>query len=211
MIVVHSRWPTVALSLGLIGLSAGCLGSPRVVQAGAVEDQSSPKLLPFVYFEDGAFLFVGVDTRAAQYTKDAESMFPVGIGLGNRSRRTLSFDRESFVLETAAGQVNRLVSVREFSEGYKRSATDRELAGHFLEKLQIKFAGSAFRRGTFFPARGSSPVSTAIDKVELGTTDWTHMYLYFPRPSDGLHGRRFKLLVSAAGEPDPIVVAFDVR
>jgi len=208
---MYSRWPFVALALGLIGLAGGCLGSPRVVPAGAVEDPISAKLLPLVYYEDGAVLFVGVDTRAAQYTKDAESLFPVGVGLGNRSRRTLSFDRESFILETAAGQVYRLVSVQEFNEHYKRSATDRQLAETFLEKLQIRFAGSAFRRGTLFPARAGAPDSTAIDKVELGTTDWTHMYLYFPVPSDGLHGRRFKLIVSAEGQLGPIVVSFDVR
>ena len=161
-----------------------------------------------MYQEDGAILFVGVDTRAAQYAKDPKGMFPVGIGLANRSRRALRFTRESFVLETSGGQVYRIVSVQEFNERYERSASDRQLAAPFLEKLAIKLPTRP-RGVAFFPGRGTA--STAMDEFDLATAEWTHLYLYFPMPDDGLHGRRFKLLVRPSDQPDPIVVAFEVR
>jgi len=218
-VVVASRWPSWMLSVGLICLSSGCLGTPRVAPAGATTSPTSPKLLPLVYFEDGAVLFIGADARAAQYAKDGESIFPVGIGLGNRARRTLEFDRESFVLETAAGQRYPLVSVQEFNQDYRRSANDRSLAETFVDALEVKFNPRKFQSRAFFPgrqvaarpARGTPAVESAVDSFVLGTTEWTHMYLYFPMPADGLHRRGFKLLVSVAGEPDPFVVAFEVR
>jgi len=205
-----SRGPFLTLFLALTCLSIGCVGSSRIEPSGTPVESTSPKLLPLVYYEDGAVLFVGVDARAAQYAKDGGAMFPVGIGLGNRARRSLDFDRESFVLETAGGRRYPLVTVQEFNEGYTRSATDRELAGQFLEALQVKFDPRTFRSRAFFPARGTAAVSTAVPAFELGSTDWTHMYLYFPMPEGGLHRQRFKLLVSAKGEPDPFVVAFEV-
>jgi len=210
-VVVASRWPTWTLSLGLICLSSGCLGTPRVGSSSAPGVPTSPKLLPLVYFEDGAVLFIGVDARAAQYAKDGEAMFPVGIGLGNRARRTLKLDREAFALETAAGQRYPLVSVQEFNQDYRRSANDKTLAETFLDALEVKFDPGKFRARALFPARGTPGVGTAVDSFELGTTEWTHMYLYFPLPADGLHRHSFKLLVSVEGEPDPFVVAFEVR
>ncbi len=210
-IVVASRGPFLALSLVLICLSAGCLKSSRITPSGTSAPSTSPTMLPLVYYEDGALLFIGVDARAAQYAKDGDAMFPVGIGLGNRARRSLDFGRESFVLETSAGRRYPIVTVQEFNEGYSRSATDRELAGPFLEALQVKFDPRGFRSRAFFPARGTAVESTAVSAFELGPTDWTHMYLYFPLPEGGLHKERFRLLVSAKGEPDPFVVNFEVR
>jgi hypothetical protein len=197
-----------AVVLGSIALAVGCLGAPRAVPAGEAADPLSPTLLPLVYQEDGAILFVGVDTRAAQYAKDPKSMFPLGLGLANRSHRALRFTRESFELETSSGQIYRIAGVLEFTERYKRSSSDRQLATPFLEKLGIKFARLP-RSVSFFPASGST--GTVVDEFDLATTEWTHFYLYFPMPDDGLHGRRFKLLVRATGQPDPIVVAFEVR
>jgi hypothetical protein len=228
-IVMASRRPLLALTLSVTCLTLACLGPARVAPSASSTASTSPTMLPLVYYEDGAVLFVGVDARAAQYAKDGETMFPVGIGLGNRARRMLDFDRESFILETAEGRRYPLVTVQEFNQGYKRSASDRELAGPFLEALQVKFDPQHFRSRAFFPTRGTSsrdvdqrspgpPGAAAVAlgpqtvaSFELGPTDWTHMYLYFPIPEEGLHKERFKLLVSAKGEPDPFVVGFEVR
>ena len=213
-VVVTPRWPTNVLSLALvaaIGTVPGCLGKTQVSSNPTSKSATSPTMLPLVYNEDGAVLFIGVDTRAAQYAKDGESMFPLGVALGNRSRRTLKLDRESFVLESSTGQRYPLVTVQEFNERYERSSHDRELAQPFLEALQVKFDPAKFRTRAFFPARGTTGVATAVDSFELGTVEWTHMYMYFPMPADGLHRRTFRLLVSPEGEPDPLVVGFEVR
>jgi hypothetical protein len=211
-VAVIPRWPAYALALTLLCASAGCLGKNSTVSSNPnTKGPTSPTMLPLVYNEDGAVLFIGVDTRAGQYAKDGETMFPLGVALGNRSRRTLKLNRESFVVESSSGKRYPLVSVQEFNEHYQRSAHDRELAQPFLEALQVKFAPDKFRSRAFYPARSTTVVATAVDSFELGTTEWTHLYLYFPMPADGLHHRTFRLLVSPDGEPDPLVVGFEVR
>ena len=209
---VIPRWPAYALSVSLLCISAGCLGKNTTVSANpTAKGPTSPTMLPLVYNEDGAILFIGVDTRAAQYAKDGETMFPLGVALGNRAKRTLKFNRESFVVESASKKRYPLVTIQEFNEKYQRSTNDLQLAQPFLEALQVKFAPEKFRARAFFPVRSTTAVATAVDSFELGTTEWTHLYLYFPMPADGLHHRTFRLLVSLDGEPDPLVVGFEVR
>ena len=211
-VVVRLHWSVYLLSLALLcTIPVGCAGKARMASTGTTKNPASPTMLPLVYYEDGAVVFIGVDTRAAQYAKDGESVFPLGLAVGNRARRTIKLDRESFVLETSTGSRYPLVTVQEYNEHKQRSSNDRELAQPFLEALQVKFAPNKFRARAFFPARAATGVATAVDSVELGTTEWTHMYLYFPVPAEGLHRRTFKLLSSVEGEPDPFVVGFEVR
>ena len=211
-VVVTPRWPSCIVPLALVALTAGCVGAGRMTPSGTSSPSTiSPTMLPLVYQEDGAVLFVAVDTRAAQYAQDGETIFPLGVALGNRSRRTLTLDRESFVLETAAVQRYPLTSVAEFNRDYRRSSNDLDLARPFLDALQVKFDPQKFRARAFFPARGGTGTATAVDAFDLGTTEWSHLYLYFPVPPDGLHGHRFKLLVSVDGEPDPFLVSFEIR
>jgi hypothetical protein len=211
-VVVTPRWPSCILPLALFALAPGCVGSGRVTPTGATSaTATSPTMLPLVYQEDGAVLFLGVDTRAAQYARDGETMFPLGVALGNRARRTLTLGRESFTLETQAGERLPLVSVAEFNRDYRRSSSDLDLARTFLDALQAKFDPQKFRARAFFPARGGTGTATAVDAFDLGTTEWTHLYLYFPMPADGVHDRRLELLVTVDGEPDPFLVSFEVR
>ncbi len=206
------RWPAYLLSLSLLCTAPGCLGKNNTVSANpTTKPVTSPTMLPLVYYEDGAVAFIGVDARAAQYAKDGESVFALGLGLGNRARRTIKLDRESFVLETSAGSRYPLVTVQEFNQNYERSTHDTELAQPFLEGLQVKFNPAKFRARAFFPSRSATAGATVVDSFELGTTEWTHMYLYFPIPAEGLHRHTFRLLVSVEGEPDPFVVGFEVR
>ncbi len=198
--------PRTAILATLLGVAAcathfGPGGAPG-------EADISPKLLPFVFYESGSELFTGVDGRAAQYVKDGE-MVPLGLGLANLSMRSLTFTRESFVLECEDGSRYPLVALSEFNRDYKRSRTDARLADTFQEALNARFASYAFRSWRLFPFKGESAAKN--DEIELARRQWTHTYLYFPWPASGVHGKEFVLLVTTKQIPETLVVRFTLK
>ena len=92
-----------AVILGSILLLAPSCATIKSGSVAGAPLGASPKLNPTVFFEDGSVAFIGVDTRAAQYVKDGP-LLPLGIGLANRSKGSLTFTRESFVLEDSEGR-----------------------------------------------------------------------------------------------------------
>lgn len=196
----------VALAVALVILLCGCAGRPRSQPAG--ESGPSPKLNPFVHFEEGKVLFIGVDGRAAQYIEKG-SIFPLGIGLANVSQRPLTLRRESFIIEDANGLRYPVVSQQEFNEDYTRSRTDVRLADSFIEILNGRFANFTYTPWRAFPFKGEN--STVTDVIELGRNYWTWSYLYFPIPEDGIREREFNLLVTVEDRPEPFVVTFSLQ
>ncbi|MBZ5640308.1 MAG: hypothetical protein LAO51_16300 [Acidobacteriia bacterium] len=197
----------VLATLVLAVASGGCV-ERSTGPAPARVAELSPKLNPFVYFEDGAAVFIGVDGRAAQYIK-SESIFPLGLCLANRTKRSLSFSRESFVLEDASRRQVSPVSYEEFASGYARAETDVRLSDTFLEMMQVRFGSFRFASWPLYPAKGV--IATARDRVELGADQYTAFYLYFPLPVGGIHGKSFTLLVRAKEAPETFVVKFGLR
>jgi hypothetical protein len=190
-----------------LALAAGCAKQP-IASATPAGVTMSPKLGPMVYFEQGAVLFVGADSRAAQYMKD-ETMFPVGLGLANTGKEAINFSRESFVLEASDGQRYPLVSLEEFQRDYTRSRTDVRLADSFLEMMNQRFSGHTHLTWPLYPYAGQP--RAVMSEYELGRQFWTHTYLYFPMPEGGIHKQSFSLLVTPRGSDQTFVVRFEVR
>ena len=190
----------------VVAATSGCLTQSKIAPTRASVGLS-PKLNPFVHFEDGAVLFIGVDGRAARYVKEG-SIFPLGIGLANQSREPLTFTRESFVLEAADGTRYPLVSLQEYNRDYTRSRSDLRLADSFSEALASRFSNYGSLRRALYPAKGV--FSTAADSFELGRLIWTRFYVYFPIPESGIHGQQFKLLVDAKDGAETFVVSFSL-
>lgn len=174
-----------------------------------LDKAESPKMSQFVYYEQGKELFIGVDGRAAMYIKQ-ESMFPLGLGLANTGKSGITVTKESFVLETASGERYPPVSYQEYTRDYNRSRADVKLSDSFLEMLNLRFATYTFLPWRPFPAAGQP--STVLNQIELGRLIWTHGYVYFPVPEDGIHDRSFALLVTPSeGSEDTFIVRFKLK
>jgi len=198
--------PVLCLAATL-ALAAGCAKQP-IESATPAGVAMSPKLGPMIYFEQGAVLFVGADSRAAQYIKD-ESIFPVGLGLANTGKTAINFSRESFVLEASDGKRYPLVSLEEFQRDYTRSRTDVTLADSFLEMMNQRFSGHTYLAWPLYPYAGQA--RAVMSEYELGRQFWTHTYLYFPMPEGGIHKQDFSLLVTPRESDQTFVVRFEVR
>jgi len=196
-----------AVILGSILLLAPSCATIKSGSVAGAPLGASPKLNPTVFFEDGSVAFIGVDTRAAQYVKDGP-LLPLGIGLANRSKGSLTFTRESFVLEDSEGRKVGLASYAEF-QPYQRAATDARLLDAFVEVVRARFGNFAFTDLSFFPVKGGS--GTARSVIELGRTTWTVGNLYFPLPEGGIHGKSFSMLVRVKEVPETLVVKFTLR
>jgi hypothetical protein len=201
--------PLLALVVLLVAVAAtlSCAGKGTIQTTPSGKSMSS-KLTPFLYYEDGATLFLGVDARAAQYVKEG-TIFPLGIALANQSKSPLTFSRENFVLETASGQRFPLVSVEEFNRSYTRSRSDARLADSAREAMNARFTNYRFTDQTMYPMRGGGGTST--DQFQLGRMFWTHFYVYFPLPEDGIHGQQFTLLLEIPEADDTFVVNFALK
>ena len=189
-----------------VAAGIGC-ASVRGGAAPVSQAVASPKLNPTVFFEDGETAFLGVDGRAAQYVKEG-ALFPLGIGLANRSKGALTFTRESFVLEDQEGKKYTLASYEEY-QAYERSRTDARLLDAFLDVMRTRFGNFSFTSFQLFPLKDRTV--PARDRVELGRTTWTAGYLYFPIPPGGIHGKTFSLLVRVKEVPETFVVKFSLR
>jgi hypothetical protein len=198
---------TLAVVVILVAATVSCAGKGTIQTTPSGKSLAS-KLTPFLYYEDGATMFLGVDTRASQYVKEG-TIFPLGIALANQSKSQLTFSRENFVLETASGQRFPLVSVEEFNRSYTRSRSDVQLADSAREAMNARFGNYRFVDQTMYPMRGGGGTST--DQFQLGRMFWTHFYVYFPMPEDGIHGQQFTLLLEVPEADDTFVVNFALK
>jgi hypothetical protein len=194
--------------LVLAVLATGCSVKEPIQTTPSGTAGLAQKLTPFLYFEDGAVLFVGVDTRAAQYVKQG-TMFPLGIALANQSKTSLSFSRESFTLESPDGRKFPLVTVEEFNRDYNRSRSDVQMADSAIEALNARFGNYIYAPREFYPMRGAG--TTSQDSFEMGRLFWTYFYVYFPIPENGFQGQELTLLVDAGGHDETFVVRFKVK
>ena len=189
----------------------GIAATPETVSIepsqAAQTSQPSPRLNPFVHFENGSALFVGVDGRAASYVRSGE-IFPLGIGLANQSKGSLSFNPESFVLEDEDGNRYPAVSREQF-EAYRRSRIDQRLSDAFSEIMTVRHLNYDFAPWRPFPFSGE--LANPKPELELGRRQWAQATLYFPIPEGGIHGREFTLLVSAREFAEPFVVGLSIR
>lgn len=193
---------SVAAGLAIVS-ATGCLQQNAAVSGKPLRTAESAKLGPFIHYQDGPTLFLGVDLRAAQYVKD-DTIFPVGIGLANQSRSPLTFNLEAFTLEDSEGNQYPPVGLQEFN-AYKRSRADARLAENFIAILATRFENYTPARWTPYPFSGSN--AGVQGTIELQRLFWTAAYVYFPVPETGLHDKRFTLLV----RPDPVDETFVVR
>ena len=194
-------------AVAVVVSSWSCAGR-NVIPRIPPPDEMSPKLNPFVYFEEGTTLFVGVDTRAARYVEDG-TIFPLGLGLSNVWEKSLTVGREDIVLEDDAGNRYPLVSLEEFNRDYRRSRTDARLLDSFVEAVGGRYSNFDYTPWRLFPFKGET--STSTDTIELGRFNWTVGYLYFPIPEGGVKDRSFALLVETREVPETFVVRFTVE
>ncbi|UCF68009.1 MAG: hypothetical protein JSV80_01545 [Acidobacteriota bacterium] len=198
---------TVALAIVHIPALA-----PALAAGGrdVASEQTSPRLNRFTYYERGSELFLGVDTRAAQYAGQDErgAMFPLGIGLANLSDGPLYVGPESFVLEASDGRRYSAVAYEQFLRDYRRSRTDERLADTFIQTMNTRYSTFRFTPWRPFPPAGD--IDVIQRNVELGHAFWTRSYLYFPLPEGGVRGRTFKLLVKPRDNEETYVVTFSV-
>jgi hypothetical protein len=188
-------------------LSSGCAGR-QVITGTQDRAPVSPKFGPSAYMESGTLVAIGVDTFAASKSKEG-TIFPLGLALANNGKTPLTFNKESFILETGAGDKYPLVSHHEYLNDYTRSRADQRLAATFIEALNLKFRQYRQIEWPLFPYAGSG--STRTDTLELNRMFWTHLNLYFPTPPEGLQGEEFALLIRSADLEDTLIVRFKIK
>jgi len=193
------------LVLPLLLLLPACAGAHK---GSSSTSGLSSKLTPFTYYDEGKLLFIGADTRAAEYIKD-ESIFPLGIAVTNKTLGILTVDRESFTIEDEDGNRYPLASYEEYRSGYSRSNTDDRLADNFVEAMRGRFATFTPETLSLFPNTGSA--RNVTETKQIGRRRFAMGYVYFPVPATGLHDKTLRLLFRVKEYPDTFVVRFSVR
>ena len=203
MKALSARTLLVLLVFVICTASAACIIGGRrewVTRPGELDF----KLGPFTYLEEGKLIGLAVGTEAARY-REKEKYMPVALGIANKNSATLKLSRESFVLQDENGRRYPLATLSELSEGYGLGSMDRTLTT-FGDIFQSHFPTYNRVESNFFPDRVTRGI--VVDRLELPRFHFMIDLLYFPKPDDGILGRRFELHVNAPGLQDEVFVKF---
>lgn len=191
--------------LVLLSMSGSCILGGRSERRQGPGDLDF-KLGPFTYLEEGKLIALAVGTEAARY-REKERYFPLSIAIANKGVGPLTITRESFTLQDENGRRYAAVPVSELNTGYGPTEMDRNFTSTFSVFLS-RFSTYDRAQSNFYPSRGSPGI--VFDRVELHRFNQLFDWLYFPKPDDGLLGRRFELHFSCEGLDEEVFVKFRI-
>jgi len=139
---------------------------------------------------------------------------PIEISVANSGLKQLTLTRESFVLVDAEGNRYPAAGPKELLENYEFLDLDRRLQE--IEGVTFnRFATYTIYPSKFSPTR-RNPVrpgesSLVRDSITVPKFGYLIDFLYFPRPTQGVMGRKFELFMSAPELEHPVFVKFEVK
>ncbi len=200
-------WIVIALVL------AGAACSRTIPASDAAPVGLSYKISTYAYAEYGEEITLIVGTRAAGYRASAEYM-PVEIGVAYRGDGAFRLTRESFVLVDEQGNRYRMTEPRELLEQYDFLAMDRSALSEMPTIARTSFGAYRYYSNKFTPARSTS-IETRSDltsnAIELPHFFYMTDFIYFPKPSTGIKGHKFTLLLESESPGEKLVVDFLVN
>lgn len=185
------------VGVGSVVLCAACGGhQPR---AGGGDAWVDRRLSRFAYVgeEAGATLVVG--TQAARY-RENEKFMPVEIAVGNTGRVAFRLRRTDFELVDTAGTAYQTVEPAVLVREYDLLDMDRSALGVLASQAASAFPGYRPTPSKFSPTRAAtSGIFTrdvVHDEIVVPTAHYIVDFIYFPKPTTGITGRRFALVLS---------------
>jgi hypothetical protein len=192
------------LVLALLLSAPGC--AQKEIRGGEVTGLDR-KLSTFAWIEHGDLVTFIVNTKSSRY-RDEAPYVPVEIAVSNNGLKKLFLTRESFTLVDENGDRYPVATPRELIEGYEYLDFDRRLAE--IESIVFNRFATYTRYGSnFSPTRASTRI--VRDTVSLPRFGYMIDFIYFPRPSSGVLGKKFELFMDSPDLPDPVFVKFQVE
>ena len=201
--------PIVRRTLLLLALAAAamaCTSGARRSEPGP-SDPALPPRSKTDFFNSGTKLSFSVGTRAARLSGPQEFL-PVHLVIANTGAASVTFDRESFVLELPDGLLVPLASADEVVRDYRRLRADRRIAEAFFENV-----GGAYPSPPFtwiplelFPER-HGPIPRSDLDIRQAQVTFGNIYFRVPEGAaaeDAWH----KLLIRPRGAKTTFVVDF---
>lgn len=169
------------------------------------------RLSRFAYVgeEVGATLVVG--TQAARY-RENEKFMPVEIAVGNTGRVAFRLRRADFVLIDTARTAYRTVEPAVLVRDYNLLDMDRSAFGVLASHAASAFPGYRPTPSKFSPTRAATAGvftrDVVHDEVVVPTAHYIVDFIYFPKPTTGILGHRFELVLSNAALEESVRVSF---
>lgn len=200
-------WTVVAV------VSAGAACSRNVPANHASPMDLSFKISTYAYAEYGDDITLIVGTRAAQHRAEADYM-PVEIAVAYRGDGGLKMNRESFALLDEQRNSYRMTDPSELLERYDFLSMDRSALSEMSTVARTSFGAYQYYSDKFSPSR-SGGTGTRADLVN-NTIELPHFFymtdfIYFPRPSTGIKGHKFTLLLQSERPAEKLAVDFMVK
>ena len=203
----------IVVVLALAAAVAGGASCARRPMRGQESSGLDRKLSTFVWIEEGDIATLLVGTRATRY-REKDAYIPVEISVANSGLKQLTLTRESFVLVDAEGNRYPAAGPKELLENYEFLDLDRRLQE--IEGVTFnKFATYTIYPSKFSPTRRNptrpGESSLVRDSITVPKFGYLIDFVYFPRPTQGVMGRKFELFMSAPELENPIFVKFEVK
>lgn len=196
----------VGLCIGLLLLAVACVSrSSTPAKTGRAARGAT------AFYVDGDAWFLGVDVRAARVSPDGPEgeFLPLQLVITSAGAGTTArIGRESFVLETPAGELLPAIGSGEFHDAYSRGRVDVRLGLPFLESLLGRFPSPPYtwRAMDFYPQRNAA--AAAREFLDLRPGEVAHGFLYFRRAAgsaDWSRGR-YRLLFTTLPADETLVI-----
>jgi hypothetical protein len=196
-----SRLPALLLVACLAGSPACVHGSRNPRALGDVD----PRPTATTFIEEGNLVALVVGTRVTSRREDS-AYVPLEIAVANAGLDSLTLNMESFILVDEKGLLYPAVGDRELRNGYGFYQADRT---YFETPLSLPSTYQDYTR------QPSSLSMMSLDRPVPRTVILRRFgvlvdFVYFPRPDDGVRGRRFELFMNAPELDDPVFVRFEV-
>ena len=208
----------IVAAIGIVAVLIGTAACARQPMRSTEAAGLDRKLSTFVWYEAGEIATLCVGTRATRY-RDKEKYVPIEIAFANTGLKRVTLTRESFVLVDAEGNRYPAAAPNELLENYDFLDLDRNLqeidSVTFNRFANYTIYPSKFSPTKRFPDRnnpGQRGEATLVqDSMELPKFGYLIDLIYFPRPTNGVMGKRLELFVSAPELENPVFVKFEVK
>ncbi len=173
----------------------------------------SHKLSTYAYAGYGDEITVITGARAARH-RDSAPYMPVEIAVAYRGTGALRLTRESFALIDERGDRYRAAGPRELSAEYDFLDMDRSVLADLPAVARTAFVEYRYYPHKFTPTTSTSSgarTNLSRNTIQLPRFSYLTDFIYFPRPSTGVKGHRFTLLLEPQSLADTVIVVFSVN
>ena len=203
--------PICAAAAACLLVLAGSCATGLKEMRGTPAADVDRTLSPFSHIEEGDLVLLVVGTKAAR-DRDNSGYVPLEIVVANKGLRQLALTRESFTLIDDEGNRYPVATPRELLAGYEFLDLDRSpILSELPGVVGNKVAAYSRYPSKFSPTRQAVNAGVVQDLVSLPRYGYLYDYIYFPRPADGVRGKRFELFVESQHLETPVFVKFVVR